>query len=82
MAKADNEVYTLTPKGAMVLAMAKGASAEEVWSTLRDFVELQARRNGYTDGVPALVFTADGGVCALVGIVDDAADKAKRRAKA
>lgn len=70
MSKRKDEVLELTPKGKLTVLMMEGRSADEVWRAMRDFVELRARRAGYADGVPALVFDG-GGACALVSAVKE-----------
>lgn len=58
----DDERYSLTAKGKLSRLMMETNDIERVWNGLRDFVELQAMREGHARGTPALVFVG-GGVC-------------------
>ena len=59
----DSERYVLTVKGWLSLELNLNADEiQELWSKFANFVELQARRNGYTGRYPALIFDG-GGEC-------------------
>lgn len=58
----DDERYSLTAKGKLTCLMMETNDIDRVWNGLRDFVELQAMRDGHARGTPALVFDG-GGVC-------------------
>lgn len=58
----DDERFQLTAKGMLDVILMDTRDIDRIWQRLRDFVELQAMRDGHARGTPALVFDG-GGVC-------------------
>ena len=67
----DNTVYRLTAKGWLGLRVGeKVGTSYGIYDKLHDFVLDQAERDGYTEGIPALIFE-EGGVCIKLLKPDD-----------
>ena len=61
----DDEVYRISAKGFLAVTARCYGDIDRIWKALEEFVKKEAMREGWTDGVPCLVFDG-GGACITV----------------